>query len=86
MYTEILKKLEMLLALQQKILMLLQSVEQKVIPVVTDEWLDNTDVKRLLKISDSSLYRLRKQQLLPCKRIAGKWYYSRLALATIISG
>jgi hypothetical protein len=86
MYTEILQKLEVLLVLQQKILASLLVVEKQAIPIVTDEWLDNTDVKRLLKISDSSLYRLRKQQLLPCKRIAGKWYYSRLALATIISG
>lgn len=83
MYIEIIEKLDQLLSLQQRILARLLAAEKT---DQQEEWLDNTDVKRMLKISDSSLYRLRKNQLLPCKRIAGKWYYSKLAIATIING
>lgn len=83
MYKEILEKLDVLLAQQQQLLLTLLSVESNGQQPV-DDWLDNTDVKQLLKISDSSLYRLRKNQMLPCKRIAGKWYYSRLTIAAII--
>lgn len=83
MYNEIIEKLDQLLLLQHSLLNNFKALQQS--EASNDEWLDNTDVKRLLKISDSSLYRLRKKQLLPCKRIAGKWYYSRLAIAAIIN-
>ena len=85
MFKDIIDKLDALLSLQQHILTTLMAVE-KVDPKLADEWLDNTDVKRLLKISDSSLYRLRSKGILPCKRMAGKWYYSKLAIANIITG
>lgn len=45
------------------------------------QWLDNTDVKQLLKISDSTLYRLRRDKQLSAKKIGGKWYYLSLDLA-----
>ena len=45
-----------------------------------EEWLDNADVKQLLKISDRTLHRLRSTQTLRCQKIGGKWYYPRKAL------
>ncbi|RYF25073.1 MAG: DNA-binding protein [Flavobacteriales bacterium] len=82
MQTEILSKLDELLALQHQLLKLCSSLDQS-LPAA--EWLDNTDVKNLLKISDSSLYRMRKSKLLPATQIAGKWYYSKLEIAKIIA-
>lgn len=40
-----------------------------------EEWVDNADVKQLLKISDATLYRLRRSGQLVSKKIGGKWYY-----------
>ena len=40
-----------------------------------NEWVDHVDIKRILKLSDSSIYRLRKKQILRAKRVSGKWYY-----------
>jgi len=73
MYADILIKLEQMLAMQHQLLGYFAIL--KTTTTAANEWLDNADVKRLLKISDSSLYRLRKTKLLPAKRIAGKWYY-----------
>ncbi|RZK51248.1 MAG: DNA-binding protein [Pedobacter sp.] len=81
MDTEILSKLDELLALQHQLVKLCRSLNQ---PLPPEEWLDNADVKNLLKISDSSLYRLRKNKLLPATQIAGKWYYAKLDIAKII--
>jgi len=82
MQTEIMNKLEQLLALQIQLLNICSTLAM---PLPADEWLDNTDVKRLLKISDSSLYRLRKSNLLPAKRMAGKWYYQMATLRELIN-
>lgn len=82
MQTEILNKLEQLLALQLQLLNICSAFAQ---PILSDEWLDNTDVKRLLKISDSSLYRLRKNNILAAKRVAGKWYYQMDTLRELIN-
>lgn len=85
MNNEILEKLDLLLSLQQHILKSLLAVESKSQPLTPEEWLDNADVKNLLKISDSSLYRLRKNKLLPAKQIAGKWYYHFAALQELMA-
>ena len=45
-----------------------------------DELLDSVDVMNLLKISYSSLYRLRKNGELKHKRIAGKYYFFRSSI------
>lgn len=42
-----------------------------------EEWLDNADMKQLLKISDATLYRLRKSGQLLSKKIGGKWFYAK---------
>lgn len=77
MHAEILSKLDELLVLQHQLINICRSLSQ---PLPPETWLDNTDVKNLLKISDSSLYRLRKNNLLPAKQIAGKWYYDLAVL------
>lgn len=41
------------------------------------ELLDNTDVKALLKISNSTLYRIAKNGIINPVRIGGKNYYRR---------
>ena len=84
MHREVLKCLEILIGFQQQMLALMTAEVQKNSPF-EDELLDSTDTKKLLKISDSSLYRLRKNKQLYCKQISGKWYFyksSILALPT----
>ncbi len=41
------------------------------------EWLDNYDLCRLLKVTDRTLYRWRKQGLLKPLIIGGKCYYAK---------
>ena len=72
MVKDILACLERLIVIQQSTFSLLAKIEAE---ENNAELLDSTDMKKLLKISDSSLYRLRQRKLLKCKRIAGKWYY-----------
>ena len=74
MVQDILACLERLIVIQQSTFSLLAKIEAT---ENETELMDSADMKKLLKISDSSLYRLRQQKLLKCKRIAGKWYYFR---------
>jgi len=79
----VLKHLEILIGIQQEMLSLL-AMRAEVNALAQEELLDGTDIKKLLHISDSTLYRLRKQKQLKCKLIAGKWYYYKSdILATI---
>lgn len=38
---------------------------------------DNSDLKKILNVSDSSLYRMRKTGELPFKKILGRIYYRK---------
>lgn len=79
MYVEILKHLEVLIGIQQKMLALLATgAEGKVL--AQEELLDSTDIKKLLHISSSTLYRLRKSKQVKSKLIAGKWYYYKSSI------
>jgi hypothetical protein len=40
-------------------------------------WIDSADVKIIFKISESTLYRLRKAQLIPCTKLNGKYVYPK---------
>jgi tRNA A37 N6-isopentenylltransferase MiaA len=40
-------------------------------------WLDNVDVKQILRISESTLARLRKSEKIPYLELGGKIYYPR---------
>lgn len=42
-----------------------------------DMWLDNVDVMQILKISESTLARLRKSEKIPYFELGGKIYYPR---------
>lgn len=42
---------------------------------VTIKWLDGADVKRLFHISDSTLWRYRKNNLIPFSKIGNKYVY-----------
>lgn len=79
MYVEILKHLEVLIGIQQKMLALLATGAEGN-TLVQEELLDSTDIKKLLHISSSTLYRLRKNKQLKCKLIAGKWYYYKSSI------
>lgn len=83
MYTDILHKLDQVLAIQQKILGVVNTLKAQT--PKQEEWLDNADMKQLLKISDATLYRLRKRKQLLSKKIGGKWYYAKSAMDTEIT-
>jgi excisionase family DNA binding protein len=74
MLSKILDILEEILHVQREI-----SADLKILlPLLTEEkdvFLDNTDAKRLLKISDSTLYRLCKTNQINFQMIGNKRYY-----------
>lgn len=74
--------LDTIVALQQQLIDILIG---NIRLVDQDDWLDNADVKLLLKISDRTLYRLRSSGQLPAKKIGGKWFYPRKAVGLIIN-
>ncbi len=55
--------------------LLLECVQVKGLASANQEWLDGTDTKQLLHISDSTLYRLVKQKKLEYRQVGGKRYY-----------
>lgn len=75
--------LRKLLYQQHQILILTQQLFERI--EVKDEWLDNNDLVRLLKVSDKTLYRWRKQGLLVPYRIGGKCYYSKKSLEEMMN-
>lgn len=76
------QKLDALLLLQQQIILLLKQIYGKVEP--EEEWLDNVDMCEKLKISDSTLYRWRKNGLLVPRKIGSRYYYSRKVVSRLI--
>jgi hypothetical protein len=44
---------------------------------VDDVWLDAADVKRIFNISDSTLYRYRKDKTVPFSKLGGKILYPK---------
>ena len=49
-----------------------------------EELLDSAKVKQLLNISDSTLYRMRKRNEIPHKKIGGMYYYPKSFFTTAI--
>ncbi|MGY3055239.1 hypothetical protein ACVWYG_003454 [Pedobacter sp. UYEF25] len=70
--------LQQLVHLQKR---LLECVQAKCLGTENQEWLDGTDIKQLLHISDSTLYRLVKQHQIEFRQIGGKRYYLRQMLS-----
>jgi len=87
MYEDVLKHLKAIVGLQEKMLklMLVGGADKVKAENINEELLDSSDVKRLLKISDSSLYRLRMSKQIKCKRIAGKWYFYKSSILLLPS-
>ena len=64
-----------------------QSLEQRLLQKIAVQtvWLDNQDVMQKLKISESTLRRLRDQGTIPYSRIRGKYYYSEPDILAVLS-
>lgn len=77
-----LKTILLILKILQEIKAVLERWDfQKMFEVPDAEiWLDAADVKRLLNISDMTLYRRRLEGRLIAKKIGGKWYYLKSSL------
>lgn len=79
MQKELFKYLDAIVQLQQALLDAVLGIK----PMEHgEEWLDNADMKQLLKISDATLYRLRKSGQLLTKKIGGKWFYAKSAIVS----
>jgi hypothetical protein len=63
--------------LQTKISELEKTVAKLQQSVATETWYDNTDVKRILNISDSTLARYRKSNKVPFTKIGNKILYPK---------
>ena len=55
----------------------LETLEEKLSSMITEEWLDNQDVIQMLKISKRSLQTYRDSGKLPYHRIGNKILYRR---------
>lgn len=40
-----------------------------------EQWVDSLEVQKILGISRRTLYRVREEKILSCKRIRGRFYY-----------
>jgi hypothetical protein len=82
--------LEQILQAQQEILMVLKDISAHLMKTNAldasdhDELLDNSDAKQMLKVTDSTLYRWRKQHLIEARRIGKKDYYLKSDLERIL--
>jgi len=71
--------------IQEKILLLLEHVNVKLNLAEKEDWLDNNDLIRALKVTDKTLYRWRRNGKLDFGELGGKYYYSRNKIAKIIA-
>jgi len=62
-------------ALQQRIEALEQALANLQASHKEEQWLDNHDVKKLLNISDSTLWRYRKEKKIPYSPVGNKYLY-----------
>ena len=61
--------------LQTRVIELEENVKKLQQPVQPEKWLDSHDVKKLLNISDSTLWRYRKENKIPYSKIGNKFLY-----------
>ena len=66
----------------------LEELRRFILPKVNvdlkEELLDSAKVKQLLNISDSTLYRMRKKNEIPHKKIGGMFYYPKSFFTTAL--
>ena len=74
MENEIVEALNRHTALLNQLISLVKDLVKK--KTIDQEWYDAVEAKRLLKVSDRTLYRLRINHSEHCKKILGKWYYN----------
>lgn len=51
---------------------------------VKNRWIDSTEVLFMLKISDSTLKRMRKNKQIPCEKIGKSYYYPSIYFEKIL--
>ncbi len=63
----------------EEVAILLREIRDVLKGKATDEMLyyDNADLKRMLNVSDSTLYRMRKANVIPYRKIRGKIFYPK---------
>ncbi len=54
-------------------------------PTIESEWLKSSEVKRILKCSDASLKNYRDNEVFPCTRIGGTFYYAKKDVENMLS-
>jgi len=78
MENEIVEALNRHTVLLNQLMSLVKDLVKK--KTIDTEWYDAVEAKRLLKVSDRTLYRLRINHPEHCKKILGKWYYNLTVL------
>lgn len=79
-----------ILQVQQEILMVLKEISAYLLKTNVldaadnDELLDNSDAKQMLKVTDSTLYRWRKNNRITSRLIGKKRYYVNAELVKIL--
>jgi hypothetical protein len=63
--------------LQQEVAVIKALLHQVLGEYNKEEWLDSADVKQQFHISDSTLYRLRKEKMIPTTRVGKKYMYPK---------
>ena len=68
-------------ALQEmKTLMEKWEIQRNLVVQDTEVWLDSTDVRNLLHVSNATIYRRRNEGAWVCKKVGGKWFYLKSSL------
>lgn len=81
----------------QRLINLIERIDQKLTKIIdllsrqdedlqTCVWLDNHDVWRILKVSESTLRRRRLEGRIPFTRIGGKYYYKESDIQALFKG
>jgi len=78
-----LKSILVIVRILQDIKVLLERWEASRDAVVVPDavvWIDASDVKRLLNVSDTTIYRRRTEGAWVCRKVGGKWFYLKSSL------
>ena len=78
-----LKSILVIVKILQDIKVLLERWEASRETVVVQDsgaWIDASDVKRLLNVSDTTIYRRRAEGAWVCRKVGGKWFYLKSSL------
>jgi len=78
-----LKSILVIVKILQDIKVLLERWEASrdaVVVLDAGAWIDASDVKRLLNVSDATIYRRRAEGAWVCRKVGGKWFYLKSSL------